>query len=399
MVSTRGNTSSGTSSTVELPQKRASISDASKRPTKKAKANAVSDLVVGQTVSKDVTLLNQDQKEIKFLDTFRDQGVVFFMYPRANTPGCTKQACGFRDNIETIKKAGFAVYGLSGDSPKVLNNWKTKQNLPFDLLSDPKHELISYFGSSLSGNKVQRSHVVILKGGQVGEVTGAVSPADSVSRAVKFVEENSRAATIEEDPANEEAPAKEDAPAKEEPATEMPATEEPATEEPAKEDERTDASKFAVGNTITLDVELENELCMKTKVQDLFKKRGAIFFMFPKANTSGCTTHACRYNDNLEAFIAADFDVYGLGADPPADLRPWKESMKYKYTFLSDPNHQLISYFGSSFDDGTRVERSHVIVLPGGKVGQIEHNISPEDSVSKALEFIQSHAIDTTSKL
>ncbi|KAG6576558.1 putative AhpC/TSA family Redoxin [Phytophthora cinnamomi] len=368
MVSTRSRTSSGSPpAAAELPQKRAAASDASKRPAKKAstpKAAAKSDLAVGQSATKAVTLRNQDDKDVAFLDTFREQGVVFFMYPRANTPGCTKQACGFRDNIQAIQDAGFAVYGLSGDSPKSLSNWKAKQSLPFDLLSDPEHQLISYFGSSLPGKKVQRSHVVILKGGVVGDIQAKVSPADSVSRAVAFVKENGA-----------------------------------KIEEPAKEEEPTDADKFAVGNTIAFDAELQTDASASVKVQDLFKTRGAIFFMYPKADTPGCTTQACGYNDNLEAINAAGFDVYGLGADTPAELLAWKESQKYKYTFLSDPKHQLIGYFGSSINDGTRVERSHVIVLPGGKVGQIEHNISPQDSVSKGLEFATSHAVDAASKL
>ncbi|KAG7381267.1 hypothetical protein PHYPSEUDO_006238 [Phytophthora pseudosyringae] len=370
MVSTRSRTSSGTSPAAELPQKRAAAADASKRPAKKATTPkaAASDLAVGKPVTKEVTLRNQEEKEVAIADTFRGQGVVFFMYPRANTPGCTKQACGFRDNIQAIKDAGFTVYGLSGDSPKTLSNWKDKQNLPFDLLSDPEHELISYFGSSLPGKKVQRSHIVVLKGGVVGDIAAKVSPADSVNRAVKFVKENSEA-------------------------------EAPKDEEPAKEEEPTDAEKFAEGNTVSFDAELQTDASVAVKVQDLFKTRGAILFMYPKADTPGCTTQACGYNDNLEAINAAGFDVYGLGADSPAELLAWKESQKYKYTLLSDPKHQLIGYFGSSINDGTRVERSHVIILPGGKVGQIEHNISPQDSVSKGLEFAKSHAIGAASKL
>ncbi|KAF4321791.1 hypothetical protein BBO99_00000662 [Phytophthora kernoviae] len=372
MVSTRSRTNKKDSPVAaELPQKRAASSDASKRPAKKATTPTASDLAVGKTVTKDVTLSNQDEKPIKFLDTFKDQGVVFFMYPRANTPGCTKQACGFRDNIQAIKDAGFTVYGLSGDSPKSLSNWKTKESLPFDLLSDPKHELIKYFGSSLPGTKVQRSHVVILKGGVVGDITGKISPADSVSRAVKFVKRNGEDAAVSASAEKEEEPNKEEEP----------------------------AGDFAVNNITTFDVELQTDASATVKFQGLFKERGAIFFMYPKADTPGCTIQACGYNDNLEEIIKAGFDVYGLGGDTPAELLAWKESQKYNYTLLSDPKHQLIGYFGSSINGGTRVERSHVIILPGGKVGEIEHNISPQDSVSKGLAFAKSHAIDATSKL
>ncbi|KAI9989773.1 hypothetical protein PInf_020060 [Phytophthora infestans] len=343
MVSTRSRTNSGSSSAAELPQKRSATADASKRPTKKSSTPkaAASDLAVGKPVTVNVTLVNQEEKEVVIADTFRDQGVVFFMYPRANTPGCTKQACGFRDNIQTIKDAGFTVYGLSGDSPKSLANWKTKQSLPFDLLSDPEHKLF-------------RSHVVVLKGGVVGEIAAKVSPADSVSRAVEFVKKSS-------------------------------GTEAPKQEEPTKEEEPTDSEKLAEGNTVTFDVELQTDSSATVKVQDLFKTRGAIFFMYRRRTRP--------------AINAAGFDVYGLGADTPTELLAWKESQKYKCTFLSDPKHHLIGYFGSSINDGTRVERSHVIVLPGGKVGQIEHNISPQDSVTKGLEFAKSHTVDAASKL
>jgi peroxiredoxin Q/BCP len=97
MVSTRSRTSSGSSPAAELPQKRAATRDASTRPAKKTttpKAKAASDLAVGKPVTKQATLKNQNGDDVVVADTFREQGVVFFMYPRANTPGCTKQACG-----------------------------------------------------------------------------------------------------------------------------------------------------------------------------------------------------------------------------------------------------------------------------------------------------------------
>jgi peroxiredoxin Q/BCP len=148
-------------------------------------------LEIGKKATKELTLLNQDSKEIKFHELFESKGAVFFMYPKANTPGCTKQACGFRDHIQEIKDAGYQVFGLSADSPKSLTNWKTKEKLAYDLLSDPKHELIKYFGSSLNGGtRIQRSHVIILKNGIVGDIQPKVSPAESVEKAVAFVTSN-----------------------------------------------------------------------------------------------------------------------------------------------------------------------------------------------------------------
>lgn len=359
MVTTRSRTASKDStsaspSAAEPTKKRAGAeSQASPRPAKKKAAMAP--LEPGARVDKQVTLRNQDEQEVALADTFRDQGVVFFMYPKANTPGCTKQACGFRDNIQAIRDAGFAVFGLSGDNPKPLANWKAKESLPFDLLSDPQHELIKYFGSSIGGSKVQRSHVVILKGGVVGDVQPKVSPAESVQRAVDFVKAHTGGIADKED----------------------------------KQEE------FAVGKMVTFDVELETHAADKVQFQDLIKDRGAIFFMYPKADTPGCTKQACGFNDNLEAINAAGFDVYGLGADTPAELTAWKESQKYKYTFLSDPERKLIGFFGSE-TEAKRVQRSHVIILAGGKVGEIEHNVTPADSFNKALAFVKAN---TSSKL
>lgn len=63
------------------------------------------------------------------------------MYPRANTPGCTKQACGFRDNYSAITKNGYGVYGLSGDKPIAQRTWKSKQQYQYNFLCDVDHKV------------------------------------------------------------------------------------------------------------------------------------------------------------------------------------------------------------------------------------------------------------------
>lgn len=275
---------------------------------------------------------------------------------------------GFRDNIQAIKDAGFAVYGLSGDSPKSLGNWKTKESLPFDLLSDPKHELIKYFGSSVGGTKVQRSHVVILKGGIAGDVQPKVSPAESVDRAVEFVKSHAQTGDVKVAPAAAAAVV--------------------VVAEPVEAEAAAPKEVFEVGVTTAFDVELETDAEEKVQFQQLFKDNGAIFFMFPKADTGGCTKQACGFNDNLAAIKEAGYEVFGLSGDTPAELKAWKDKQSYKYTFLSDPKHTLVAHFGSSLNDGKRVERSHVIIQKGGKVGQILHNVTPQDSFTKALAFV-----------
>ncbi|KAJ0408301.1 hypothetical protein ATCC90586_008251 [Pythium insidiosum] len=368
MVSTRSASkqSDNGAAAAATPEKRGADSPAageSERPTKKAATpkSAKAVFEVGKPVAKSVTLLNQDSKEVAFESIYKDSGVVIFMYPRANTPGCTKQACGFRDHIQEIRDAGFAVYGLSADSPKSLLNWKNKEKLSYDLLSDPKHELIKYFGSSIGGSKIKRSHVVILKGGVVGDISGQVSPADSVDKAVAFVTSHQQGGA--------EAAA--------------------AAKKPA---EKQDKAALEIGKKVTFDVELHTEASKPVRFQELVAERGAVFFMFPKADTPGCTVQACGFNDHIEEIKAAGFQVFGLSGDTPAELLAWKEKKSYQYGFLSDPKHELIGFFGSSEAGGKKVQRSHVVILAGGEVGDVQHKISPQDSFTQALAFVKQHA-------
>ncbi|DAZ98531.1 TPA: hypothetical protein N0F65_007030 [Lagenidium giganteum] len=145
------------------------------------------------------------------------------------------------------------------------------------------------------------------------------------------------------------------------------------------------------GKPAELDIELVLQDGRKVNVQELWKEHGVVFFMFPKADTPGCTIQACGFNDAIHDIEARGFRVYGLSADTPEELQAWKTKKTFQYEFLADPKHELIREFGSSLDDGTRVQRSHVIVLPGGVVGEIRHEISPQESYESALEFIKKH--------
>lgn len=212
---------------------------------------------------------------------------------------------------------------------------------------------------------MQRSHVVILKGGIAGDVQPKVSPAESVERAVEFVKSHAQNGDNKETPVVVVVAA-----------------------EPVEAQAGAPKEVFEVGVTTTFDVELETDADAKVQFQQLFKDNGAIFFMFPKADTGGCTKQACGFNDNLDAIKAAGYEVYGLSGDTPTELKAWKDKQSYNYTFLSDPKHTLVAHFGSSLNDGKRVERSHVIIQKGGKVGQILHNVTPEDSFTKVLAFV-----------
>ena len=90
------------------------------------------------------TLQNQDGKTVNLTD-FKDKPVVLFFYPRADTPGCTIESCGFRDAFEKFQKQGIVVLGISRDTVKDQKKFKDKYDLPYDLLADPDMELINRY--------------------------------------------------------------------------------------------------------------------------------------------------------------------------------------------------------------------------------------------------------------
>jgi len=141
----------------------------------------------------DFELLSAAGEPVKLAD-FRGRRLIVFFYPKADTPGCTTQACGFRDNFPTFEAADAAVVGISPDAPAALAKWKAKQNLPYPLLSDPDHVVAEAYGvwaeKSMYGKKymgITRSHFVIDAAGNLEDIQVKVSPKDSVERAVALV--------------------------------------------------------------------------------------------------------------------------------------------------------------------------------------------------------------------
>ena len=91
-------------------------------------------------------LLNQDEKAVSLAD-FKGKKVIVYFYPAASTPGCTKQACDFQENMSVLKKAGYEVVGISPDSPAKLTKFRAAEGLKFDLLSDPEMKAIKAYGA------------------------------------------------------------------------------------------------------------------------------------------------------------------------------------------------------------------------------------------------------------
>ena len=98
---------------------------------------------VGEVVE-DFELENQNGQATR-LSQYAGSPVVLFFYPRADTPGCTIEACGFRDTFEKLQAAGAVVLGISRDDVKAQRKFKEKYDLPYDLLADPKMKLIDKY--------------------------------------------------------------------------------------------------------------------------------------------------------------------------------------------------------------------------------------------------------------
>ena len=104
-----------------------------------------STLVIGAKAPQ-FTLKNQDGQEISLASALGQKVVVYF-YPAASTPGCTTQACEIRDNINSLKSAGYTVLGISPDEPGKLKKFKDKEGLNFELLSDPDNAVQLAYGA------------------------------------------------------------------------------------------------------------------------------------------------------------------------------------------------------------------------------------------------------------
>ena len=126
------------------------------------------------------------------LSDLRGKRVVLYFYPKDDTPGCTAQACGFRDQYPVIEEKNAVVLGVSPDSARSHSKFKTKYNLPFTLLVDEDHAIAEAYGvwgeKSMMGKKymgVERSHFVIDEAGKIAAAEVKVKPDQSVLKALE----------------------------------------------------------------------------------------------------------------------------------------------------------------------------------------------------------------------
>ena len=143
------------------------------------------------------TLPDQDGKKFKLTD-LKGETVVVYFYPRAETPGCTTQACGIRDRGDEYRELGARVLGISPDEPEAIRKFADNQKLDFTLLADPDHRVAEKYGAwgerSMYGKKymgIERSTFVVGRDGTIAHVFRKVKPeghADEVGEAVAMMD-------------------------------------------------------------------------------------------------------------------------------------------------------------------------------------------------------------------
>jgi peroxiredoxin Q/BCP len=140
------------------------------------------------------SLKNTEGKTVKLSD-FKGKKVVLYFYPRDLTPGCTKEACGFRDDYAQLKKRGVEILGVSGDDQASHQKFTEKHSLPFTLLSDPDHEIMEKYGAwgekSMYGKKfmgVLRMTFIIDEDGRIAHVFKKVKPETHSQDVIKVID-------------------------------------------------------------------------------------------------------------------------------------------------------------------------------------------------------------------
>jgi peroxiredoxin Q/BCP len=141
------------------------------------------------------TLSDQDGTEVSLSD-LRGQTVVVYFYPRADTPGCTTQACGVRDREADYGAAGARVIGISPDEPQALKKFAGKYDLGFTLLADPDHSVADAYGAwgekSMYGKKYMgmlRSTFIVDADGKIARVFPKVQPKKHDDLVLKALDE------------------------------------------------------------------------------------------------------------------------------------------------------------------------------------------------------------------
>jgi peroxiredoxin Q/BCP len=152
-------------------------------------------MVLSEGVQAPEFKLMDQEGNLRALSDFSGQTIVVYFYPKDDTPGCTKEACSFRDAYQDFKDAGVEIIGISPDSEKSHTKFMNKYELPFILLSDPDHKtceafgvwgLKKYMGREYEG--VYRTTFIIGPDGDIKRVFENVKPSDHSQEVLAAVE-------------------------------------------------------------------------------------------------------------------------------------------------------------------------------------------------------------------
>jgi len=138
------------------------------------------------------TLPDADGKPVSLSD-FRGRSLVIYCYPAAATPGCTKQACDFRDNLASLDTAGFAVVGISPDKPAKLAKFRNAEDLNFPLLSDDDRGVLTAYGAYGEKQTYGRTVTGVIRS------TFVIDPEGRIDRALYNVRATGHVAKLRKD--------------------------------------------------------------------------------------------------------------------------------------------------------------------------------------------------------
>jgi peroxiredoxin Q/BCP len=146
----------------------------------------------------DFTLQDETGKEVS-LKGLRGKTVVVYFYPRADTPGCTVEACEFRDTYKQMQKTGVVLLGISPDTSKAQEKFRNKFKLPFSLLADADKKVAVSFGvlqeKNMYGKKVMgivRSTFVIGPDGKIQRIFPKVKPEGHAAEVLSYLKESAK---------------------------------------------------------------------------------------------------------------------------------------------------------------------------------------------------------------
>ena len=141
-------------------------------PDRLARMSAVE---IGQKAPDFTVMTTQGELSLSGLLASSRAGVVVYFYPKASTPGCTKEACDFRDSLASLQGAGYSVIGVSADSMAALERFSEKQSLTFPLASDPEHHVLEAYGAWGDKKNYRRTYVGIIRSTVVVAPDGRVA--------------------------------------------------------------------------------------------------------------------------------------------------------------------------------------------------------------------------------